>query len=358
MGIYSTNRLDMSGINVDDIVANESYSGLVGIQRILIEEHENDMRIFEAVLRNDMQEVYGLKEGTILESELSALQEASIKGLWETIKTALKEFWKKVLGVIENFKNKFLDTIHKANTKLLEDKQKKLEKKDLSKMTYKWRKVNEDESLTKGLMEIDSLRNSKMEALKGATAEKAQESISEYNDNKLTNEFLKTLLGKETTTEKFVDDYIERVFDKETDMVGLSASELDKIIKDLSTMHKDKKAVEDAKKTVNATCKKTLSDIAKTEKETSSKAADNNYREGVVAAAKIAECCRLIINSWKAAQLSYISAQFKCIKIRTTQNRYVLSKAAAWDPKAVGESAEFEIFAECDSAELEELITY
>ena len=68
MSIYSTN--DRVGAAAT-IVADESYRPS-DIGRIMYESQLNDQAIFEATLMADFAEINGLREGTLLESEIAA----------------------------------------------------------------------------------------------------------------------------------------------------------------------------------------------------------------------------------------------------------------------------------------------
>ena len=99
MSIYSANR---SGcMSTAAVVANESYA-FNDCGRIIYESQINDMTLFESILACDFKEVHGLNEGTILESEVKALNKESLKALGEKIVNRLKEFWAKIKGVFKS----------------------------------------------------------------------------------------------------------------------------------------------------------------------------------------------------------------------------------------------------------------
>ena len=99
MSIYSANR---SGcMSTAAIAANESYT-FNDCGRIIYESQINDMALFESILACDFKEIQGLNEGTILESEIKALNKESLKALGEKITNRLKEFWAKIKGVINS----------------------------------------------------------------------------------------------------------------------------------------------------------------------------------------------------------------------------------------------------------------
>ena len=99
MSIYSNNR---TGCNeLDLIAANESYT-CNDFGRILYESQLNDMAFFEAILTCDFNEIKGLQEGTILQSEVKAMNEASFKAIKDKLIERLKVFWSKIQGVFKS----------------------------------------------------------------------------------------------------------------------------------------------------------------------------------------------------------------------------------------------------------------
>ena len=99
MSIYSANR---SGcMSTAAIAANESYA-FNDCGRIIYESQINDMTLFESILACDFKEVQGLNEGTILESEVKALNKESLKALGKKIADRLKDFWAKIKAVFNS----------------------------------------------------------------------------------------------------------------------------------------------------------------------------------------------------------------------------------------------------------------
>ena len=109
MGIYSPNRMGGSAAALN-VVANENYAP-IDMGMVMYESACNDMAIFEATLKADFMEIKGLQEGTLLESELSALNEANAKALFTSLKTSLKKFWEKIKGIFQNAINKIATAV-------------------------------------------------------------------------------------------------------------------------------------------------------------------------------------------------------------------------------------------------------
>ena len=103
MSIYSNNRTGVAATAT--LVANESYKSN-DIGRILYESAVNDMAFFEAVIASDFNEIKGLREGTLLEAEVAALNEASAKEFFKGMAERVKKFWAKIKGAIKAAINK------------------------------------------------------------------------------------------------------------------------------------------------------------------------------------------------------------------------------------------------------------
>lgn len=345
MGVYSTNRYQVSGINVDDIVANESYAGELGIQKMIIESHENDMAIFEAILKNDIQETIMVKEGALLESELASLNEASLTGIWESIKQIVIKFWEKVQAIFKSFREKVLKAIEDANKKLLDDIKGKIDKKDLSKFTYEWR---EDKDFKPDFDAIDQRRIAARNDFDAVgDKESATEVINRINNNQLLEDMLGTVIHDSSATAKnFAELFDKKCFGEATKVTG--GDKLPKLIEALKTgISADKQILKKNEENV----KKTVKDLLKEIEDNRKKSNDNAEVAG-----KVAEGCRLVVNAWKTASLMTISGQMKAIKFAAAQNRSVVMKAWMFNPKAVKESTElFDAIDEVVAYEIEEM---
>ena len=95
--IISGNR--STRLNGEVVFAVREGYGTEDIGRILYENELNEMNIFNAALKNDFAEVKAVQEGTLLESEIRALQEASAAKFVEAVKAKLIAFWEKMKAV-------------------------------------------------------------------------------------------------------------------------------------------------------------------------------------------------------------------------------------------------------------------
>ena len=127
MSIYSTNRAGT--VASIDVVANESYRAS-DIGRILYESQVNDMAIFEAMAISDLTELNGLREGTLLESEIKAFNEQNAKDWFTNLKDRLAGLWAKIKGVFKDAINKIAAYVLRNGKAFVADFEKLASKKD------------------------------------------------------------------------------------------------------------------------------------------------------------------------------------------------------------------------------------
>lgn len=112
----------------DDIVANESYDGIVGAYTAVEENAINEHRIFESVIGRDFTEAY-VAAGALDESALEAVNEASLGGIWEKVKAFFKKMAEKILGVIKSIKDRVVIAFTRDGKELVKKYDKQIVKK-------------------------------------------------------------------------------------------------------------------------------------------------------------------------------------------------------------------------------------
>lgn len=101
MSIYSANRSG-SMVATQEAAASKGNYTHADLGRILYESQVNDMAIFEAVLATDFNEIKSLREGTILESEIAALNEEAKEDLGKKLVDVLNVLWTKIKQMFKN----------------------------------------------------------------------------------------------------------------------------------------------------------------------------------------------------------------------------------------------------------------
>lgn len=116
MSIYSKNR--SGSMYTSMIRCNETYTGS-DLGLILYESECNNQKLFEAILANDFREINGLREGTLLESEVD--NKKSIKDLIAKVKEKLAFLWSKIKSAFETVIRKIAAYFLKDGKAFVED---------------------------------------------------------------------------------------------------------------------------------------------------------------------------------------------------------------------------------------------
>lgn len=85
---------------VTESASKSEAKNATNFANILFESEQNNMMIFEAALACDFHEVKGLREGTILNSELSTLQEKTAKEFMQSVWAVIKRVFEKLLNAL------------------------------------------------------------------------------------------------------------------------------------------------------------------------------------------------------------------------------------------------------------------
>ena len=257
MGVYSHNRTSLgSSIDMSEIVADESYVGLAGASRMLLENVQNEQMMFDAVIGNDFAEVGLMTEGA--NEEIYALQEAALGGLFEKIKAFLKKIVEKIKGLFHSFIARISGVITRDNKQLLKKYKAEVLKKNCKDMKYKWSKpTGKLDGAASSVDEITTAINAIMTAIfsKDPDTYDSDEN-SEYKkikDDIDEGDFLESLLGdalpnnaSKCESSEFDKEFHECMFeDEETEDDGLDSSRKTYIMNVLDNSSKTIKTAKD-----------------------------------------------------------------------------------------------------------------
>lgn len=131
----------------------EGYDCSYGVELALIESAQNDMAVFKAMLNADAYECNIRKqhEGAVMESQLTALNEATIGGIWGKIKELFSKLVAKVKAIFHSLIAK-LDGLFKKDKELAKKYETEIRKKtNIGNLEIKWRKVNKSNNVSKYL---------------------------------------------------------------------------------------------------------------------------------------------------------------------------------------------------------------
>lgn len=379
MGVYSIDRHSMSGLNyAEDIAANESYTHECGIERLLFESELNDMAIFEAIIKNDMQTVVGLNEGTILESELDSLNEAAGGSFFKRIIEFFRKLIEKVKGIIKSFIAKITILCTRDNKKLVEKYKKDVAKKNFAKFKYKYRMPKSNDIDASAVFDTSLVQTFK--SINDAKSENYKETIDGITDANTEDDSLLIKLLKETGPDisevsEYEKEAMDYLFDDEDEYenFGTYQNEVMQVLlnadKNLKALKKDEanlvkrmndlvnyfNKISNKKDTAggNSVTFKNAENKAKAEDDTtkSSYNTTNARRNGGkfvsaeennTAMVYRANACYSMALIAQKAMTTALAAKMNAAKFEIKEARAVWSKAVTFNPKAVKESAELE----------------
>lgn len=373
MSVYSLNRQSSLGTYApEEVGIDESYFGMVGSYRIMIENVENDLAIFEGVIKNDFQEAAILAEGVETEEKVAALQEASLGGFIDKIKQFIKKVWAKIQGIFHTFITKMSSLIVRNNKKFVEMHKKNVVGKDLSKIKYKWANAKKGEALNSAEFIPLTKANATAEinaTVRGTLSSDPDTESKALSDPDIKDKSLKSVSGVDTTYADFSKDFHKALFDDVEDVTGLSSQRLTNIIGWLS----DDKALESIKKE-NSTVNKIFSDMLKiVDSARNTALKDIPGGDGSIGSVDIGgtkanynkgdqNFVKRLNNLYKSISISQevlnkvVAANMTEFKFMLAQCRRVFAQAAAFNPKsvkedailidAIGESAEYEFYSD------------
>ena len=153
----------------NNIPMAEGYDGSIGCAKALVESARNDYAMFRAMLESDARELSLRSNGYVNESEVYALSEATVGGIWSKIKELIQKLIAKIKSIFANFLAKF-KSLYASDKKLIKDYGTKVIRKRLDKMEIKWRKPNGGKAsaldyITKKMSNVDEIVNTNLEAV-------------------------------------------------------------------------------------------------------------------------------------------------------------------------------------------------
>ena len=110
MGIFTSNTLSsISGVDYSDLPALEGYDAVTGCATAMLEVHQNDMALFNAVIMEDFKEVAAMNEGVTVLNE-------SASDVLNKIKEIFKKLLQKIKGIFNAFIAKLSQTFGSAES--------------------------------------------------------------------------------------------------------------------------------------------------------------------------------------------------------------------------------------------------
>ena len=294
----------------DNIVANESYDGIVGAYTAVEENAVNEHRIFESIIGRDFTEAY-VAAGALDESALEAVNEASLGGIWEKVKAFFKKMAEKIAGVIKSIKDRIVIAFTRDGKELVRkyDKQivRKINDRKMTHFTYTF--YSDFNDTLKGASnistEIENLVNkskaketldSEFEAAEAAYGDKganlkkgdaasqekdAYKTFTEDQLNDMKEEAYGTCCGDSSVTNRkeLIDLLTKEVKEKADETEGLDSSGYAKIKSVLTDGQKYIKSLENAESKVKKLYKKTIKECEDMQREANKTKSNTDYKE-------------------------------------------------------------------------------
>lgn len=328
MGIYSTNRL--SSTRSSAMQPDMSYRGSSAIGRCMYESVLNDNALNESLLLSDFQEIRGIREGTIMKSELRSIQEASVEGFFKKAKELLKKLGEKIMGIFRTVYAKLTQWFVRYGKAYVAMHRKTVLTKNIKNLTIKKYRMPKSEFKLESLADkVDLGLKNLQDNIKSKRLTGSNKDESDYKE-----EQLKFYLNTDKTSSSEYEEYaMNLAFREEDDIDGneFSTSLLTKI---LDTVAEGRKPIKDLKKAegkIIKALKKAQSDVEKIAKDIEKKKEDerNDDEKHTAKAVKYAKenisCLQTAINT-------ITSASIKIVKFDIKQSRSVIAQIVAYSP--------------------------
>lgn len=343
MPIYSANRMGSMPV----VEAAKGY-GPEDIGRILYESEVNSQKIFEAALAADFAEIKARREGTMLESELTAMNEASMSAFIAKIKATLEHWWRKLKGAIKSTIDKIAGYVLGDGKKFAknfetewESKKKDFEKKlqqSGEEIEYKWPKDNAFADTPRDYPAPSEFQK----IIKGATTEAIDktEKIKEMLGGKTPSEYREAMLSEDNWETRKVTSLSDA-----SELVPLGLEVMKSAKKQIAILRKNEKICNDIVSTIGKDLKWVESDKGT--------GANEVYMKNisVLVSAYQTVCSLITTMNVKIVKMTLKIARTGLTKILAICNRKLESQNASADIRFMVEAAAEEFEVAFDNAE-------
>ena len=363
---YGTGSFDEGA----ELVANESYFGVVGCYNAIEECAMNEHTIFESIIGRDFAEVYA-EMGVIEESTFESLNESAIGDALGKVAAFFKKIGEKIMGILKSFRDRIVATFIRDGKELVKkyDKQitKKINTNKMTKFSFKmYDRVNKDENgsdnvqkafnnsdLGKELLKQNENLLGKMPKLDDTLpgSPKVPGLVKEDTISDLKDKCCSDMAKTSTTYSDMKKDMIDAYKDTETEKEGLDSSSYSEIKEILQNYSDMKKFLEKNEKAV----KKYYGDMVKEAERAQKKVDTAMTKDGATktyAPNLNARCSNVIKlgNAISACVTSYYTAVTMKAKMEMKNARSIFVRAATYGGKdeatlmeAVSEVSDYEV---------------
>lgn len=358
MGMFSQNRTMLS--EDFEVQANESYVGAAGAYRAMTEGYQNSYAVFESCIGLDFMEAAVVNESADA-TEYEVVQEGFAGDFFNKIKEFLTKLIEKIKGIVKSFIAKVTGTFCKDGKKLVDKYKGDVLKKDLSKMKYKWQKVNNDApdinttELSKIYKDVlDGINSGDVSGYLDSNdkntmnPDKFNGEKEKLNDNSAMEKDLGSMCGgSPCELSEFSKEFHNHLYhdEEECEGFGSDGANLSEIMLDLSTGKKAISDIEKSQKKQEKDVKELIKKVDTAQKQLMKLVPDKNgsdKRKNNITAVNN----RLNIAMTAANQISTVTTKyFACLldekKKYLARCKKVFTQAAAYRAKSANESALF-----------------
>ena len=290
----------------DNIVANESYDGIVGAYTAVEENAVNEHRIFESIIGRDFTEAY-VAAGALDESALEAVNEASLGGIWEKVKAFFKKMAEKISGVIKSIKDRIVIAFTRDGKELVRkyDKQivRKINDRKMTHFTYTFYSdfdstmkgandistqiqtlVNKSDAYTALYAEWDDAKKTYAKGVsKGDAASQEKDAYKTLTEDELT-EYKEKAYGQccgdssVTNRKELIDKLTKEVKDDADETEGLDSAGYARIKSALTDGQKFIKSLENAESKVKKLYKDAIKNCEEMQREANKTKSNTDYK--------------------------------------------------------------------------------
>ena len=365
----------------DDIVANESYDGIVGAYTAVEENAVNEHRIFESIIGRDFTEAY-VAAGALDESALEAVNEASLGGIWEKVKAFFKKMAEKIAGVIKSIKDRIVIAFTRDGKELVRkyDKQivTKINDRKMTHFTYTFYKDFDD--VMKGSNDIaaqigslvnDSSAYHNMELQfkaasaaysrgvnTGDDASQEKDAYKTLTEDKLT-EYKEEAYGKccgdtsVTNRKELIDKFTKEVKDDADETEGLDSAGYTRIKSVLTDGQKYIKSLENAESKVKKLYKKTIKECEDMQREANKTKSNTEYKANAAKVNQYASNAIRLGNILTTVATDLLTAHTSQAQMIYKNARSIFTRAATYGGKE--ESAFMEAVSQVSDYEVDQI---
>lgn len=212
MGIYSgkTNMFGGQMMNIEPAVGYDD--GAISAQVVMIENYQNQLKVFDGTILNDIQEATMRIDG-VSESEILSFSESAIGDLLSKIKEMFKKLWAKIKAIFQGFMARLTAKFGSNNKKFVEKYRKVLLTKDLTDFEPKHRPRTSNDIPT-----FDGVPShlGNIHAFNPKELGKDADSLNDkWDEDKKLDDLVKAINTKFTDWKSFEKDFMDYCYDEE-----------------------------------------------------------------------------------------------------------------------------------------------